>query len=177
MTEMTEMTEMTSPSPIHPFYRLWFTRLDPIMTAGSIYVTFFHPEILLASLNPTYHSPPTPETVALLDLSGALFCVCLLLQLGLLGARPADVLVWHYYAVPVGLVDVIICAAILRGLSAQDRLAVRAWRLEEWMNLGLTAACAIVRAAFVLRIGVGVGVGPANADGDGDDEKARRKMI
>ncbi|ETI29188.1 hypothetical protein G647_01641 [Cladophialophora carrionii CBS 160.54] len=174
---MTETTETTSPSPIHPFYRLWFTRLDPIMTAGSIYITYVHPEIVLASLNPTYRSPPGPETIALLDLSGALFCVCLLLQLGLLRARPADVVVWHYYAVPVGLVDVIICAAILRGLSAQGRLAVQAWRVEEWMNLGLTAACAVVRAAFVLRIGVGLRAAKADDDVKSEEEKTRRKMI
>jgi hypothetical protein len=149
-------SQTATASPIHPLYRFWFTGLDPLLTLIGIYCNIMQPNFILAGLNPAFHSPPAPETITLLDTGGAWFCACLIFQLGLLRARPTDVLVWHYFAAAVGVVDVIICSAILRGLSAQGRLDVRAWRVEEWVNLGVTAACAVVRAGFVLRIGVDV---------------------
>ena len=64
-------------------------------------------------------------------------------------------LVWWYFAAAIGVVDVVICAGILRALRAQGRLELEAWRMEEWGNFGITAACALVRGGFVLGIGVG----------------------
>ncbi len=142
------------PSPISPIYRFWFTRLDPLLTIIGIYCNFFTPEFILAGLNPKYHSPPTSETILLLDTGGAWFIAVLILQLGLLRARPDDVLLWRYFAAAVGAVDVVICGAILRALNAQGRLGLGDWRGEEWINLGVTAACAGVRIALVLVVGV-----------------------
>ncbi|KAJ9605195.1 hypothetical protein H2200_010585 [Cladophialophora chaetospira] len=141
-------------SRIPTIYRFWFTQLDPFLTIIGIFCNFFAPNFLLAGLNPTYQSPPTSETILLLDTGGAWFIAILILQLGLLRSRPNDVLVWRYYAAAVGTVDTIVCAAILRALNAQGRLGFDAWRSEEWVNFGSTAACAVVRIALVLGVGI-----------------------
>lgn len=142
-------------SPIPTFYRIWFTTLDPLLTLSGIYLTFFTPAFVLAGFNPNYHSPPSSETILLLDHSGAWFLAILILQLGLLRGRPDDVFVWWYYALAVGIVDTVTCTATLRALDAQGRLGLGGWRWEEWVNFGSTGACAVVRWAFVLGIGVG----------------------
>ena len=141
-------------SPIPNIYRFWFTKLDPFLTVVGIYCNFFAPDFLLAGLNPAYKAPPSSETILLLDTGGAWFIAILILQLGLLRARPNDVLVWRYYAAAVGTVDTIVCGAVLRALAAQGRSGIETWRIEEWINLGSTGACAVVRLAFLLGIGV-----------------------
>lgn len=148
-------------SPIPSLYRIWFTLLDPLLTLTGIYLTFFTPYFVLAGFNPTYQIPPSSETILLLDHSGAWFIAILILQLGLLRSRPDDVLVWWYYALAVGVVDTLTCAAVLRTLETQGRLGVGGWRWEEWVNLASTGACALVRGAFVLGIGIGDGTGKA----------------
>ena len=59
----------------------------------------------------------------------------------------------------MGCVDTCACLAILRALGAQGRLGFGEWRSEEWVNLGATGACAVVRAGFVVGVGVDFGRG------------------
>jgi membrane-associated phospholipid phosphatase len=145
---------MPPPSPISSIYRFWFLILDPILTITGIYCNFLAPDFILAGINPAHRPPTSSETILLLDTGGGWFIAVLILQLGLLRARPNDVLVWWYFAAAIGAVDVVICAGILRALRTQGRLEPEAWRMEDRGNLGITAACALVRGAFVLGIGI-----------------------
>lgn len=149
-------------SPISSIYRIWFLRIDPVLTCIGIYTNIFTPEFILAGLDPSYRSPPGSETVLLLDTCTGWFFAVLILQLFLLRARQDDVLVWKSFAAAIGVVDTVICAAILRALNAQGRLAWEAWRAEEIGNFGITAACALVRWALVLGLGVKEGKGKAS---------------
>ena len=46
--------------------------------------------------------------------------------------------------------------AFTGALKAQGRMDVRVWRMEEWMNYGVTVGVSVIRSAFLLGVG-GVG--------------------
>ncbi|KAL8907060.1 MAG: hypothetical protein Q9171_006007, partial [Xanthocarpia ochracea] len=78
------------PSRIPPFYRIFFTIIDPIITILGIYAQLLTPLTVLTSYTPTPHNPPGTETVLLLDTVAAFLAGLLILQVYLLRARPAD---------------------------------------------------------------------------------------
>jgi hypothetical protein len=144
-------------SPISSFYRFWFFLIDPILALSGVYILFWTPDFFLSGVNPAYSPPTSSETLVLLDTGAAWLIAATILEQGLLRARPNDVVVWKYFAASICVVDTLVCAATLRALESQGRLGIEDWRWEEWVNLGSTGACAVVRLALVLGVGVADG--------------------
>jgi hypothetical protein len=142
-------------SPISSFYKFWFFLIDPILALSGVYILYWTPDFFLSGVNPAYKGPISSETVVLLDTGAAWLIAATILEQGLLRVRPEDVVVWKYFAASICVVDTLVCAATLRALESQGRFGLENWRWEEWVNLGSTGACAVVRLALVLGIGVG----------------------
>lgn len=140
---------------IPTFYRIWFTIVDPLFTLLGIYSMVFNPKTVLNSYSPTYISPPSSETVLLLDVKAAFLVGLLYLQLVLLRARPTDVTVWRALQASTLLVDLGMLAAFARALSVQGRMDARLLRVEEWGNYAITAGLAVVRSSFLVGVRAG----------------------
>lgn len=140
-------------STIAPFYRTFFTSIDPMIAFVGILVPLFVPDIYLKSFSPTATIPPAIETRVCLDLLASWFTACFILQVFLLRARPNDLTVWRFLQAGILITDVVMLAAYGRALDAQRRMHWTAWRWEEWGNIAVTGVVAVIRTAFLLGIG------------------------
>ncbi|TKA83321.1 hypothetical protein B0A55_00631 [Friedmanniomyces simplex] len=141
--------------PIPPFYRTFFTTLDPLIASTGFISALFFPEFLLATYSPSPTSPPTTETTQLLGILAGFYLSVVPLQVFLLRARPQDLTVWRALQFSLLITDVAICGAMARALSAQGRLDPSSWRLKESGSILITAGVGLLRVAFLLGLGLG----------------------
>lgn len=141
-------------SSIPSFYRVWFTVIDPILSLFGVFGNLLTPTVILNSYSPFYASPPTTETIFLLDTTAGFLAGLTFLQVVLLRAKPTDVTVWRALQASIVLVDIGMLAGLVRVLSAEGRADWKVWRVQEWTNMGITAAVLIIRAAFLLGVGM-----------------------
>ncbi|KAL8712510.1 MAG: hypothetical protein Q9220_003358 [cf. Caloplaca sp. 1 TL-2023] len=81
--------------PIPPFYRTFFTLIDPVLSFLGIYTNIFTPHTVLSSYSPHFSHPAAPETTVLLHTVAAFLAGLIFLQIYLLRvARPRDFEVW-----------------------------------------------------------------------------------
>lgn len=143
---------MSSSTPIPSFYRIFFTTLDPLLAAGGLLTTWLLPTTFLKSYFP--HPVITPETRFTLDANAGFFASDIVLQVFLLRARPTDVGVWKAVQAAVVLQDFAFLAGFVRAAGEQGRLSPSAWTGMEWSNLGVLAAVATIRVAFIAGVGL-----------------------
>ena len=141
-------------SPIPAIYRIWFLGIDLILSLAGVLGNTLTPNMILNSYNPSAVSPPSIEATVLLDSVAGFMLMCLALQIFLLRPRPTDVPVWRTVQGSILLVDLSMVASMVKALVAQDRADPASWRIEEWANIGITGACAVIRTAFCLGIGM-----------------------
>ena len=148
---------MSSPTPA--FYRIWFTLIDPLISFSGVYCNIFTPSTILLSYSPTYHSPPTSETIVCLDTVAAFLSGLIFLQVYLLRAKAKDPTVWRAVQGSMLIIDFGLLAAFTRALGNQGRLgSIGEWRVQEWGNYAITVGVAVVRMAYLMEFGMGKGM-------------------
>ncbi|KAJ9610422.1 hypothetical protein H2200_005199 [Cladophialophora chaetospira] len=143
-----------SSSPFPAIYRIFFQTLDPLIALSGVLAHTLSPKTILSLYNASAKFPPATETVALLDVGNTFLLAVMPLQIVMLRLRPNDVAVWKCLQGSILIRDIGIIATVLRSLSAQGRLDVGLIKGDEWGNLGILAALAVLRTAFVLGVGV-----------------------
>ncbi|KIW86007.1 hypothetical protein Z517_01401 [Fonsecaea pedrosoi CBS 271.37] len=153
-------------STIPPLYRVFFSTIDPLIALSGALTQLFAPSTILRLYNASSATiPPAPETTVLLDSGAGYLLSTLFLQVAMLRARPADVLVWRCLQGAILVQDVAIIGAVARSLDVQRRLE---WGLvtgQEWANLAILAGVGALRVAFLL--GVGMRMDELNGDKKG----------
>ena len=74
----------------------------------------------------------------------------LFLQVVLLRLRSRDLTVWRCLQASIAIVDLVIIASVLQGLSIQGRITPALWRWQEWGNLLITGFVLATRVVFLL---------------------------
>lgn len=140
--------------PIPRFYRFWFTTVDPFLAAVGAYGALFIPLQILGNYSPNIVIPPSPETLALLDVKAG-FCIALAyLQVVLLRAHSRDVGVWRIMETSNTFVSLGMLSALIRAMVGQERLNPTLWGRGEITSLGVTVGLLTVRVAFVAGVGL-----------------------
>jgi hypothetical protein len=148
---------------IPSFYRLFFPTLDPLIAFSGILTNLLSPSTILTLYNPAAHLPPLPEALTLIDINAGFLFATTPLQIIMLRLRPDDVVVWKCLQGSILLQDLGILAAVGRALVTQGRASVGLVRLEEWGNIVILGAVAVIRAAFLLNVGFADGKGKGKA--------------
>jgi hypothetical protein len=141
-------------SSIHPFYRVWFTTIDPVLSLSGVLGNLFAPAAILRSYSPSFVSPPATETTVLLYTAAGFLAGHMLLSIGLLRAKPNDVTVWRAFQANSSIVDFFMIAGLAQAASVQGRLSLRTWRAEDWINVCVLFGVATIRLAFLAGVGM-----------------------
>jgi hypothetical protein len=141
-------------SSIHPFYRIWFTTIDPVLSLSGAVCNLFAPAAILRSYSPSLVFPPATETTVLLYTAAGFLAGHMLLSIGLLRAKPNDVTVWRAFQANSSIVDFFMIAGLAQAASVQGRLNLRTWRAEDWINVCVLFGVAIIRLAFLAGMGM-----------------------
>jgi hypothetical protein len=104
-------------SSIHPFYRVWFTTIDPVLSLSGVLGNLFAPAAILRSYSPSFVSPPATETTVLLYTAAGFLAGHMLLSIGLLRAKPNDVTVWRAFQANSSIVDFFMIAGLAQAAS------------------------------------------------------------
>ncbi|KAF1831753.1 hypothetical protein BDW02DRAFT_571727 [Decorospora gaudefroyi] len=137
---------------INPFYRIWFTWIDPLCLLCSVSTCFLNPAAALEMLTPPHILPFRPEHAALIYQCGILYGFMGIILGVLLRASP-DIKVWRVVEAATLTVDVALVVAQLVELGQQGRLALGEWRGIDVFNLVFTVWVAGVRGAFLGGVG------------------------
>ena len=144
------------PTPkIHPFYRLWFTTIDPFVLIITVGVCIFSPSVILETfVSPSLVPYDSLSHGPLLWQSAALYAFMVVIFGGLLRASD-DLKVWRIVQGATLMVDIALLATMWVVLKQQSRLEIGALKGGDWFNGGFTIWVAVIRAAFLSGIGVG----------------------
>lgn len=147
-----EFANMTHPH-IHPFYRFWFTIVDPIFLLLTVLKCIFAPAAVLEILGPPSIEPYSPLSHGpLLHQAAALYGFAGIIYAVLLRASP-DPKVWRMVqAATLGL-DCALLAIFFNVFRLQGRLDVGTWHGRDWFNIGFTVWVGIIRAAYLMGVG------------------------
>jgi hypothetical protein len=148
---------MSPTPPIHPFYRTWFTTLDPLILASTIALCILAPAQFLALLvppslrayDPVAHDPLIHQAAALYAFMGAMYAVLL--------RASNDRAVWRIVQGATLAADLALLAALYALLARQERLDVRKWKGVDWFSVVWPVVCAVTRGAFLVGVGEGKG--------------------
>lgn len=152
------------PQPhVHPFYRIWFTWIDPIVLALSVSTAFLDPATALDMLVPASKLPYVPEQAAVIHQIGLLYAFMGILFAVLLRIS-SDRNVWRVLQAATLFVDVFLIVLSFVSLEQQERLKFEKWRGIDGFNLLFTVWVAVLRIAFLAEVG-------------GDGTKLARKSI
>lgn len=148
------------PQPyVHPFYRIWFTTIDPIVCLLTAITCLFSPATILETAIPPSIEPYSPLSHGpLLHQTGALFWFLAVIYAVLLRASD-DPKVWRIVQSATLGVDLGILATLWNALRMQGRSGVGQWEGGDWMNIGFTCLVAVIRGAFLAGVGGGERVG------------------
>lgn len=155
------MSTSRKPShPIPPFYRIFFTSIDPLIALSGAYLSFFDPETILASSFPRssiYAKPTPPITVLLTQASGAFIMMAYFMIFML--RYTSDVKIWKVFEFGILITDFTLFLSLRGALETQGRLDVGAIRREEWGTIVITGFVTLVRMAFLVGVGFKEGKG------------------
>lgn len=164
-----------APLAIPAFYRILFSTVDPLLgLIGGVLLNLVSPASTLNSYTPLFTSPPAPETTILLASSSGFFAGLAFLQLYLLRARPADLVVWRALQGALIAVDAAMFAALVGALVREGRVDKMLWRAEDWVNMVMYPALLTIRLAFVSGVGMDA-PGDLDDDEDGDEDEGKDK--
>ena len=153
----------TSRQPLHPippFYRIFFTSIDPLIALSGAYISLFDPETILASSFPRssiYAKPTPPITVLLTQASGAFVMMAYFMIFML--RYTDDVKIWKMFEFGILITDFTLFLSLSDALGIQGRLDVGAIRWEEWGTIVITGFVTSVRVAFLVGVGLKEGMG------------------
>ncbi|KAM5360886.1 hypothetical protein ACJZ2D_013453 [Fusarium nematophilum] len=142
------MSQQTIPS----FYRFWFTWIDPLSLAPTVYGLLYTPEFMLEGLIPASMSVYDPQQSFLFHQLAALYGFVGITLAGVLRVS-SDVKVWRVITAGVLLIDLTILASVYVSLEQQGRLGLEAWRWQDWGNLLWTGGVAVIRTLFLAGVG------------------------
>ncbi|RDW59951.1 hypothetical protein BP6252_13038 [Coleophoma cylindrospora] len=140
---------------IHPFYRIVFTWVDPIVSALTTYTAYTSPAKILASGIPETMSTYVPQQFMVFWHLGGLYSMIAFLSAVLL-RYTTDVGVWKIQQAGILLVDLQLILGFYVAQEAQGRLSLAAWRNEDWFSWVLTSFVVVVRVAFLASRGSAV---------------------
>lgn len=140
----------TSSQHIPPFYRIFFTIIDPIICVWGAYMDFFDPQMVLSS-HILANTPDIGHIMILKQRGGSMlgwgFISAFLLR------YTQDIKIWHIVEIAILLVDFAYFPAVFGALNAQMRVLPETWRAEDWGSLIVTGTATLVRLAFLARLG------------------------
>ena len=163
-----------STQPSFPLaYRLFFTYLDPVLSAMGVGVGFLAPDLVVQGwipatvpnrmLSSVVARVPNleakvayPSHLPLFHQLAGFFAMTGFLSAVLLRVRPRDYVVWRLFEGAIAFVDIVILASTAREYARQGRLwnPLGTWRPEDWFSVIVTTACAVWRVAFVAGVGI-----------------------
>ncbi|ETS84820.1 hypothetical protein PFICI_02845 [Pestalotiopsis fici W106-1] len=138
--------------PIPPFYRLWFTIVDPIVCLGTSFMCFWDPDLGLTSVVPVDIATRNPYQDFLFHQTGGLYLM-LAIHLAVLLRYTSDLGVWKINQAAVLVVDFILLWSQYYSQRQQGRLALDAWRQEDYAAAAITIFVAVLRTCFLLNVG------------------------
>ncbi|KAJ4327427.1 hypothetical protein N0V84_002199 [Fusarium piperis] len=142
-------------SNIPTLYRLLFLYLEPFLAIGAALQTHFAPTIFLKTMSQT--SEYAPDNQVIYDQVAALYTLFAFNEAVLLRLTN-DIRVWKGVFTGIFICDILHLHASWASLGAEVFWNPRAWRVEDWANLGALWGLGAVRVAFL----AGVGLGQAN---------------
>jgi hypothetical protein len=138
---------------IHPFYRLWFTTIDPLTVLLTSTTCFLNPAAALELIIRTDVSPFVPVQAALLYQIVILYIFMGTIFVVLLRASP-DPKVWRIVQGATLGFNLALIVAMFVSLDT-GQLKLEKWKGSEFVNLGFTVWVASIRAAFLAGVGGG----------------------
>ncbi|KAH6684910.1 hypothetical protein F5X68DRAFT_210391 [Plectosphaerella plurivora] len=138
---------------VHPFYRIWFTWVDPIVLAATFIGIFIDPNLFMINFVPASISRADPNHAFLFH-HIAVFYGFIGLMVGVLQRVSSDIRVWKIIQGSVLYVDIALIWVVYAGLKQQGRLHPDLMRAEDWAGLLFTAWVAVIRIFFVAGVGV-----------------------
>lgn len=143
---------MASPH-VHPFYRVWFTIIEPVVLFFTVLACIFSPATILETVLPPSIEPFSPISHGpLLHQSAALYGFMAIIFGVLLRVSP-DPKIWRIVQAATLGVDLALLATMYALLKQQDRLDVAGWRGGDWFNALFTVFVAVIRVAYLRGIG------------------------
>jgi hypothetical protein len=139
---------------VHPFYRLWFTWIDPLTLLLTSTTCFLDPAAALELIVPAEVSAFVPAQATLLHQTGILYLFVGTMFAVLLRAS-TDLKVWRIMQAATLGVDVALIATMFVSLETQRRLELGKWRGMDFVNLGFTVWVASIRTAYLTGVGGG----------------------
>ena len=143
---------MSQPS-FHPFYRIWFTWIDPLSLVLTATTCFRTPAVILEKIVPSAISPYMPAQAAIIHQTSILYAFMGSMMAVLLRAS-TDPKVWEIVQAATLAVDIALLATMIVSLRQQERLAWSKWRGVEVKNLVFLGMVSGIRTAFLLGVGV-----------------------
>ncbi|KAK7179015.1 hypothetical protein DPSP01_013157 [Paraphaeosphaeria sporulosa] len=147
-----------STAHIHPFYRIWFTIVDPTTLVFTILACILSPSTMLATSVPTSFASYDPLSHGPLLYQSAALYAFMAIIFGALLRVSSDLNVWKIVQFATLVVDCALLVTLWSMLKQQNRLELAEWRGEDWFNAGFTIWVALIRFAFLGGLGVGTQV-------------------
>lgn len=144
------------PQPhVHPFYRIWFTTIDPAVCLLTALTCIFSPATILETAIPPSIEAYSPLSHGpLLHQTGALFYFLAVIY-GVLLRMSDDPQVWRIVQSATLGLDLGILATLWNALRMQGRSGVGEWAGGDWGNIGFTCLVAVIRVGFLAGVGGG----------------------
>ena len=130
-----------------------FTIVDPVICLGTAYGYVFDPDFILRQFTPSPVQPLAPETRILTDTMAGVFILLAVLYGYLLRVKPTDLTVWRAVQAGTLTIDGAILGALARSTAESGRLNFYALTREEIGSAAFTGFVAILRLAFLLKVG------------------------
>jgi hypothetical protein len=137
-------------SMIPPFYRIFFTWVDPIIAASGVWLGFAAPDTMVNSLLPG--GVHDHQIKFIFQQHGGGMLNIALLSAGLLRASN-DLKVWNWVQGSILAVDFVGLYSIWDALRSQSRLNFGALRSEDWGCIAITGFVTVLRILFLVGVG------------------------
>ncbi|EEU35623.1 uncharacterized protein NECHADRAFT_52470 [Fusarium vanettenii 77-13-4] len=137
-------------SNIPTLYRFVFLYLEPFLAIGAAMQTHFTPKAFLNTMSQT--SEYAPDNQVIYDQVAALYTLFAFNEAVLLRLTN-DIRVWKGVFVGIFICDILHLYASCASLGGDVFWNPRAWRVEDWANLGSLWGLGVVRVAFLAGVG------------------------
>lgn len=147
---------------IPPFYRIFFTWIDPAVSIPSIWAHFAIPDFILDAYIPKTMSVRNPDhDMLFFHLAGSFMTISVMSAVLL--RYTSDLGVWRIVQSGIVLYDFEILYSTWHFLGRQGRLDPAVWRSADWGNMVFMLVIIAVRLAFL----AGIGLKSSRAGGKG----------
>lgn len=138
---------------IPPFYRIFFTWIDPIIALHGAWTHFRDPDFILNAYIPREMSQRNPlHDMLMYNLGGGLLQIAII-NGGLL-RYSSDINVWKIVQAAILAYDIVILCTLYVSLDQQGRLSPTIWRPEDWGCWAITLSVGLARTLFIAGAGL-----------------------